>query len=1149
MEMPITFNFLDGNYNKYFKMTKDIDFTPKELDVISCILTGRRVKEIAAILSNSVKTIDNHIRNIMQKLGCNSREGIINCVEQSGSLPFFRYHYQVIAIQSDFIKKLKEVSLLVGKQGPSCLIAFKELHEKNSSVMAFMDEFEKNLKEAGIHVSRQKLESEASLSAAMKKKEKNSSTSIFYVIPFEDVKTKEKENGLENIIPIIVKKKDIFDSLPEDSKTEEQQKNYYDSFFEVLQNILPTLSLDAIVSSFESAYKLKQYSAQDGILSLKSASFGSSENKEALTYSAYNMSKKILISLIFVFVVGGAFALYMLFPKEKNIKSDLILPTENTLLKRYDLVSKIDEKMKGENGIQTVVLVGLVGMGGVGKTTLARYYGHMQHDAVVWELNAENKGALMASFNDLAYSLAKTKKQKEDLEFIQKIVDLQERKKQILSFVKETLKEKKNWVLIYDNVENFSEIKNYFPQDPDVWGHGKVILTTRDSNINNTSYIKSDNIIEVGELQSEEALKLFSSILFDMPFNKIPEVEKEKILEFLKSIPPFPLDVSLAARYIKNGKISYEKYLELIQNSNEDFENTHEQLLKEASDYTKTRHKIVTLSVEHLLSMHPDFKDLLILMCLLDSQHLPVELLKTGKSETVVEDFIHALHKYSLVSSGTLGPLNPLPTLSMHRSTQEISLNHLISKLNLAKNDHLIKKAMNVIENYIDNILEKEEPVSIQAMTRHCKKLLSHGYLLTKDALYTLRSKLGQMYCYANEASYQEAQKILEENIRSMDGDENFKNKNNFDDLIALGLIYSETSDIKKLKDTVDTALLKYNSNLSQRTQKAASALSFLGMMYDDLGDYTQGQKLLERACSLYKNDFPNDLIGLGRTLAYLGRVYREQGKYELAHKVLEESYEIYKNHGLQKHFRTGWTLVALGNVYLYLGYYEKATNLLTESVQIYKDYFPDDPFCKCWAALDLANAYIEQGNSKKACEILEECLDIYKKRPDLYPETHYTVVRVIAFLGKAYMKLGDYQKARVYLEKALPIFEMNYGREHLETAYVLTILGELDLLEEKFESSEKFLKEALSIFLKNNHPESYKPFEDLFNLSSRFYEKNLKEKGSVEALKFKEESLHYLSQLLEQVTANFPKDASHFIKIRKRLENMKLKEKHVEKK
>ncbi|MBS0184776.1 MAG: tetratricopeptide repeat protein [Proteobacteria bacterium] len=1140
--MPITFNFLDGNYNKYFKMTKDIDFTPKELDVISCILTGRRVKEIAGILSNSVKTIDNHIRNIMQKLGCNSREGIINCIEQSGSLPFFRYHYQVIAIQADFTKKLKEVSLLVGKHSPSCLIAFKETHEKNASVMAFLTEFEKNLKEAGIHVSRQKLESGVSLSGAMKKKEKNSSTSIFYVMPFEDIKNKEEENELEkNITPILVKKKDIFEESPEDSKTQDQQKNYYDSFFEVLQKILPTISLDAIISNFESAYKLKQYSAQDGILSLKSASFGPSENKETLNYSPYHISKKILISIILLFVVSGAFALYMLSPQEKNIKSDLILPTENTLLKRFDLISKIDEKMRGENGIQTVALVGLVGMGGVGKTTLARYYGHMQHDAVVWELNAENKSTLMASFNDLAYSLAKTKKQKEDLEFIQKISDLQEREKQILSFVKETLKEKKNWVLIYDNVENFSEIKNYFPQDPDVWGYGKVILTTRDSNINNTSYIKSENIIEVGELQSEEALKLFSSILFDMPFDKIPQTEKEKILKFLDSIPPFPLDVSLAARYIKNGKISYEKYLELIQHSNEDFENTHEQLLKEASDYTKTRHKIVTLSLEHLLSMHPDFKDLLILMCLLDSQHLPVDFLKTAKSETVVEDFIHALHKYSFVSSGTLGPLNPLPTHSMHRSTQEISLSHLISKLNLAKNDHLIKRAMNVIENYIDNILEKEEPVTIQAMTRHCKKLLSHSYLLTKDALYTLRSKLGHMYYYANEASYQEAQKILEENIRSMDGDENFKNKNNFDDLIALGLIYSETSDIKKLKETVDTTLLKYKKILSERTPKAASALSFLGMMYDDLGDYTQGQQLIERACALYKNDFPNDLIGLGRTLAYLGRVYREQGKYELAQKVLEESYEIYKNNGLEKHFRTGWTLVALGNVYLYLGDYEKATNLLSESVQIYKDYFPDDPFCKCWAALDLANAYIEQGNPKKACEILEECLDIYKKRPDLYPETHYTVVRVIAFLGKAYMKLGDYQKARVYLEKALPIFEMNYGKEHLETAYVLTLLGELDLLEEKFEASEKSLKNALSIFVKNNHPEAYKPFEDLFNLSLKFYEKNLKEKGSIEALRIKEESLLSLKQVLEHVIAHFPKDAPHFLTIKKRLENMKL--------
>ena len=1143
MKMPITFNFLDDNYNKYIKMTKNIDFTPKELDVISCILTGRRVKEIAGILSNSVKTIDNHLRNIMQKISCNSREGIINCIEQSGSLPFFRYHYQIIAIHADFIKKLKEVSLLVGKQAPSCLILFKEIHEKHPSVTAFLSEFEKNLGQAGIHIARKKLENEDSISNSMKKKEGSFSIPTFYVMPYEDSKNKEEDEWLENITPILIKKTDIFEVSQENSEspTEDHQKNYYDSFFEVLKKIIPEVSLDAIITSFESSYKLKQYSPQAGILSLKSASFAVSENKETSVSSHPRISKKILISIILFFVISGSFGLYMMSPQEKNIKSDLILPTENTLLKRLDLITKIDEKMSGEKGIQTVALVGLVGMGGVGKTTLARYYGHMQHDAVVWELSAENKGTLMVSFNDLAYSLAKTKKQKEDLEFIQKISDPQEKEKQILSFVKESLKEKKNWVLIYDNVENFAEIKNYFPQDPDVWGHGKVILTTRDSNINNTSYINSENIIEIGELQPEEGLKLFSSILFDAPFNKISDEEKEKALKFLEHIPPFPLDVSLAARYIKNGNISYEKYLELIQNSNEDFENTHEQLLKEASDYTKTRHKIISLSLEHLMGMNPEFKDLLVLMCLLDSQHIPVELLKTAKNETIVEDFIHALHKYSFISSGNLGHLSPLPTLSMHRSTQEISLNHQTQILNLVKNDTFIKKAMTTIENYVDDIVEREEPISIQAMTRHCKKLLSQSRLLTEEALYNLRSKLGHMYYYANEASYQEAQKILEENINSLSGEQNFKNKNNFNDLIALGLIYSETSDIKKLKETADNATVKYKKNLSERTVKAASALSFLGMMYDDLGDYTQGQELLERACDIYKRDFPNDYVGLGRSLAYLGRVYREQGKYEESRKVLEESYEIYQNNGLKKHFRTGWTLVALGNAYLFLGDYEKSVALLSESVQIYKDYFPDDPFIKCWAALDLGNAYIEKGEFEKAREILEECINIYKEKPDLYPETHYTVVRVIAFLGKAYMRLGDYQKAREYLEKALPIFEMNYGRDHLETAYVLETLGELDLLTEKFDSSEKFLKEALSIFINNNHPEAYRTLEDLSDLYLKLYERKFRENERELAQKLKEEALQFLTQALELITTHFPENFPHLTRVKRKLENLTL--------
>ncbi len=1144
MKMPITFNFLDGNYNKYFKMTKNVDFTPKELDVISCILTGRRVKEIAGILSNSVKTIDNHIRNIMQKLSCNSREGIIDCIEQSGSLPFFRYHYQIIAIHADFIKKLKEVSLLVGKQSPSCLIVFKEDQEKFSSISSFLAAFEKNLGQAGIHIAQKKLEDKASFSSFIKQKDKNFSIPTFYVTPYEDSKNGEEIVDKENVTSILVKKTDIFEPFQEESKgsEEDQQKNYYDAFFEVLKKIIPAVSLEAVISSFENSYKMKYYSPQTGLLSLKSSAVSSLEDEPRLLSFFHKVSKKSLISIILLLGLGGALGLYLMSStqQEKFIKSDLILPTENTLLKRLDLVAKIDEKIKGEKGIQTVALVGLVGLGGVGKTTLARYYGHMQHNVVVWELNAENKGTLMASFKDLAYSLAKTKKQKEELSFIQNISDSEEKEKQMLSFVKEYLKEKKDWVLIYDNVENFSEIKNYFPQDPDVWGNGKVILTTRDSNINNTSYINPENIIEIGELEPEEALTLFFNILFDIPFNKISPDEKEKARLFLENIPPFPLDVSVAARYIKNGNVSYEKYLELIHHSDEQLQNTQENLLKEASDYTKTRRKIISLSLDHIMGMNPEFKDLLVLICLLDSQHIPVDLLKSSKDETLVEDFIHALHKYSFISQGNLGPLNPLPTLSMHRSTQEVSLAHLTQTLNLMKESSFIKKVIKTIEQYIDDAIEKEDVIIIQAMVRHCKKLLSYGDLLSKKDFYKLRSKLGNMHYYSSENSFKEAQGILEENIELLKEDPSLEGKDGFNDLISLGLMYSETSDLKKLKETADNTLLKYGKNLSEKTSKAAASLSFLGMMYDDLGDYAQAQKLLERACEIYRKDFPDDHAGLGRSLAFLGCVYGEQGHYEAAKKLLEESYEIYEK-AFGRHFKMGWTLVALGNIHLYLGNYDKSIDLLSQGVQTYKDYFPEDRFCKCWAALYLGNAYIEKGDYKKAQEILEECLNIYKERPDLYPEDHYTVVRASAFLGKDYMKMGDFQKARELLEKALPIFEVNYGRDHLEVAYVLTNLGELDLLEGKLDSSEKYLKEALDIFSKNNHPAAYRPLEELSDLYMKLSEKALKEKEPTQALKFKEIGLLYLNQALDQITEHFPKDSPHLKSIQVKLNQEKV--------
>ena len=272
----------------------------------------------------------------------------------------------------------------------------------------------------------------------------------------------------------------------------------------------------------------------------------------------------------------------------KNVKADLVIPKENTLLKRPQLLSQIEERNKThDENAQKIDVVALVGEKGSGKTVLARYYGYSQHDRTVWEFNAENKETLARSFRDFAYSLAETKSEKQELLQIETIESPEIKDLSLLSFVRKILKEQKNWLLIYDNITNFPEIENYFPLDTTLWGVGKVILVTRDENIKNTSYIKPEYIIKVGELQKEDALILFTSILFDFFPQELDIEKKEEALRFLNQIPHFPLDVSIAARYIKNGNISYEKYLDLLNQKDLAFEKLQNMIVVEASDYLK----------------------------------------------------------------------------------------------------------------------------------------------------------------------------------------------------------------------------------------------------------------------------------------------------------------------------------------------------------------------------------------------------------------------------------------------------------------------------------------------------------------------------------------------------------------------------------
>ena len=195
--------------------------------------------------------------------------------------------------------------------------------------------------------------------------------------------------------------------------------------------------------------------------------------------------------------------------------------------------------------------------------------------------------------------------------------------------------------MIYDNVEKLTDIQKFVPHNPAVWGNGKALIITRDANIEHSKHINSTLFVK--ELTPNEKYTLFLKIVSNGNPEEITPLQKEKIYKFLSSIPSFPLDISIAASYIKATSIPYDNYLEYLNRDNKEFETIQQNVLRDVGEEAKTRYSIISLSLDQFIAAHPEFKDLLLFVCLLDSQEIPRDILEAYKNNMVVDNFIYHL--------------------------------------------------------------------------------------------------------------------------------------------------------------------------------------------------------------------------------------------------------------------------------------------------------------------------------------------------------------------------------------------------------------------------------------------------------------------------------------------------------------------------
>ncbi|EKE09983.1 MAG: Tetratricopeptide repeat protein, partial [uncultured bacterium] len=483
-------------YSEHLETIRGVNFTHREIDIIACILSGRSAKTIPSFLSISSKTVSTHIAKIRAKIGCSSRESIIDFVEKSDKLHLIKNEYYLsLLVQEIFEKQLRKISKGSFSEVPLCHLVYTPTQKNEGSLIHYL---ESHLKFVGFKTESQ-IKEEHNIFADFPQ-EIASSDYILYVMPkeldesFHMGKTIKISNNVVFLCPYKEghepnsEKLDITQCIDFSSSS-----NYYLSFFKLLKKLFPNKHIDKLDEEFKEHWKRICDSTERTPLQIQhnvplqelgrrpwTKLFFSLLEKEKNKIIAASILLLLSICISFIFIGNKD----EIIKNNSALRSDLILPTNSVFLDRPELTQDINTKLINQKGIQTIALVG---PGGSGKTTLARQYAHQQKENVIWEINAETHESLRASFENLAQALSQTEEDKKELRGLLEIKDPTKREENILQFVKKHLSSTPNWVLIYDNVENFLNIQDYFPWDNVTWGEGKVILTTRDSNIQNNA--------------------------------------------------------------------------------------------------------------------------------------------------------------------------------------------------------------------------------------------------------------------------------------------------------------------------------------------------------------------------------------------------------------------------------------------------------------------------------------------------------------------------------------------------------------------------------------------------------------------------------------------------------------------------------------
>jgi hypothetical protein len=368
----------------------------------------------------------------------------------------------------------------------------------------------------------------------------------------------------------------------------------------------------------------------------------------------------------------------------------------------------------------------LSGMGGVGKTSLARAYAQRHRDdyRVIWWVRAEDPAAVDTEFRDLLPFLLPPGQLARD------IPDARSTALSLLSHRTDP------WLLVLDNVPDAASATSLIPAS----GNGHVLITSQASH-----WPSRDGVVPITPLPLAAAIDLLTRLS--------PDPDRDTADTLARELDCLPLALAQAASFVHANGIDLATYLRIYRNRAAEL---HQE--ETLTDYPHTVATTWQLAMDRL---PPTAATLLNVFAFLAPDAVPVDLIMSANPDTItlpdsLAPLLHPLLTDELTLMRALGELRAFSLIttpatglaSIHRLVQAVTRTRLTESRSPGSHEWSAATGALIDRAIPDTDLFNTETISTwKALQTHVRVLLTHLPSDQPDTLsirYSLASWTGE---------------------------------------------------------------------------------------------------------------------------------------------------------------------------------------------------------------------------------------------------------------------------------------------------------------------------------------------------------------------------------------------------------------------